>query len=95
MKPGARIGDNHTCPQQTPVPHGGGPIRRPGAPTVFLEHLVGSVLGDECICASGMDATAEASGTVFYEGKHAVRMGDKTAHGGVIVEGASHVFVGG
>jgi uncharacterized Zn-binding protein involved in type VI secretion len=94
MKQGARLGDNHTCPQQNPAPHVGGPIVGPGAPRVLLEHLVGSVLGDQCTCATGPDVTVTASKSVQYQGKPAVRVGDQTAHGGVIVKGAAKVFVG-
>lgn len=94
MKPGARVTDPHTCPQQAPAPHVGGPVVGPGAATVLLEHLPGCVLGDACVCATGPDATASSSATVLYEGKPAVRVGDPTAHGGVIVSGASTVLVG-
>ena len=94
MKPGARIGDNHICPQQAPAPHVGGPIVGPGAPTVLLEHIRGCVLGDACVCATGPDAAATSSATVWYEGKLAVRLGDMTAHGGVIAAGAPTVLVG-
>ena len=35
MPPAARVGDMHTCPMLTVlVPHVGGPIMPPGAPTV-------------------------------------------------------------
>lgn len=95
MKPGARVSDFHTCPQQTPAPHVGGPVIGPGAPTVLLEHLPGCVLGDACVCATGPDSMVAASATVLYEGKPAVRLGDVTAHGGVIVAGAATVIVGG
>lgn len=95
MKLGARVGDKHKCPQQAPVPHVGGLVIGPGAPNVFLEHMVGCVLGDTCACVPGPDPTAEASTTVWYQGKRAVRVGDLTAHGGEITAGASHVFVGG
>ena len=55
------------------------------------------MVGDTCVCATGPDPTlkATASATVMYEGKHAVRVGDLTAHGGVIIKGASKVLVGG
>ena len=37
MPPAARVGDMHACPMQTPgtppIPHVGGPILTPGAPT--------------------------------------------------------------
>lgn len=94
MKPGARVTDQHVCPQQQPVPHVGGPLVGPGASTVLLEHLVGAVVGDACTCATGPDAAVGASGTVLYEGKPAVRVGDATAHGGSIVAGAGTVLVG-
>ena len=39
-QPAARIGDNHVCPMQTPapvpIPHVGGPIVMPSAPTVLI-----------------------------------------------------------
>lgn len=96
MKPGARVTDQHTCPQQQPAPHVGGPVVGPGAPTVLLEHLPGCVLGDACACAAGPpDAVVVASATVLYEGKPAVRVGDATAHGGVVVAGSGTVIVGG
>jgi uncharacterized Zn-binding protein involved in type VI secretion len=95
MKPGARVTDPHTCPQQSPAPHVAGPVVGPGAPTVLLEHLPGCVVGDACTCAAGPpDLTLISSSTVMYEGKFAVRVGDPTAHGGVIVGGAGTVLVG-
>ena len=63
--PAARVGDMHVCPMVTVlVPHVGGPILPPGAPTVLI---------------GGMPAA---------------RMGDVTAHGGVIVMGYPMVLVG-
>jgi uncharacterized Zn-binding protein involved in type VI secretion len=53
------------------------------------------VLGDACACATGLDTTTSGSATVFFEGKQAVRAGDATAHGGLIVAGATTVLVGG
>lgn len=94
MKRGARIGDKHKCPQQAPVPHVGGLVIGPGAPKVFLQHMVGCVEGDACACVGGPDTTAKASGTVWYQGKRAVRVGDLTAHGGEIEDNAGTVFVG-
>jgi uncharacterized Zn-binding protein involved in type VI secretion len=65
MPPAARITDMHVCPMVTGVvPHVGGPILPPGAPTV----LIG--------------------------GQPAARMGDSTAHGGVIVLGCPTVIIG-
>jgi len=95
VKFAARITDPHTCPQQAPAPHVGGPVVGPGATTVEIEHLAGCVVGDTCTCAAGApDPTFKASTTVMYEGKFAVRVGDPTGHGGVIVKGAARVQVG-
>ena len=64
----ARLTDMHVCPMVTPglppIPHVGGPISGPGAPTVLI---------------GGMPAA---------------RMGDSTAHGGVIIIGFPQVLIG-
>ena len=50
MPPAARITDMHTCPMQTPglppIPHAGGPVIGPGAPTVLIGKLPAAVMGD-------------------------------------------------
>ena len=62
--PAARLSDMHVCPMVTVVvPHVGGPIVGPGAPTVLI---------------GGMPAA---------------RIGDMTAHGGVIVAGCPTVLI--
>lgn len=94
MKPGVRVGDAHTCPQQQPSPHVGGVVVGPGAPTVLLEHLPGCVSGDQCACVGPPNVAVATSATVLFSGKPAVRVGDPTAHGGVIVAGAATVLVG-
>lgn len=52
MPPAARITDMHTCPMQTPglppIPHAGGPVIGPGAPTVLIGKLPAAVMGDMC-----------------------------------------------
>lgn len=54
MPPAARLTDMHVCPMVTPglppVPHVGGPVVGPGVPTVLIEKLPASVLGDSCVC---------------------------------------------
>jgi len=83
----ARIGDMHTCPLVTgPVPHVGGPILPPGAPTVLIAGQPAATLGDQCMCNGPLDVIT---------GKPAARRGDITAHGGVIVAGAPIVLIGG
>lgn len=96
MPPAARLGDNHVCPAVTGVvPHVGGPIIGPGAPTVLIESLPASVVGDQCVCTGPPDSTVKGSTSVLFGGKPAVRLGDQAAHGGVIVGGAGTVMIGG
>lgn len=99
MPPAARIGDMHVCPMVTPglppVPHVGGPILPPGAPTVLIAGLPAATLGDMCTCAGPPDSIILGSSTVLIGGKPAARMGDSTAHGGSIVLGCATVLIGG
>jgi len=96
MGAAARISDMHTCPMSTgPVPHVGGPVLPPGAPTVLIGGLPAACLGDMCICVGPPDSIIMGSATVLIGGKPAARMGDSTAHGGVIVLGCPTVIIGG
>lgn len=98
-KPAARLTDMHTCPMQTPatppVPHVGGPIISPGAPTVIIGGMPSATLGSMCTCVGPPDTVVMGSGTVLLSNKPAARLGDSTAHGGVIVAGAMTVLIGG
>lgn len=86
----------HTCPMVTAlVPHVGGPITGPGAPTVLIAGVPAAVVGDICVCTGPPDSIVKGSATVLIGGKPAARMGDTTAHGGVIVVGAPTVIIGG
>jgi uncharacterized Zn-binding protein involved in type VI secretion len=78
-----------------PVPHVGGPILPPGAPTVLIGGLPAAKVGDMCVCVGPPDTIAAGSGTVLIEGMPAARMGDSTAHGGSIVLGEPTVIIGG
>ncbi len=95
----ARIGDFHVCPMQipgpTPVPHVGGPIVGPGAPTVLIGGMPASVVGDMCVCTGPPDSIVKGSGTVLIGGKPAARMGDSSAHGGTLMQGCPTVMIGG
>lgn len=95
----ARLTDMHTCPMVTPglppIPHVGGPVTGPGAPTVLIGKLPAAVMGDMCVCVGPPDSIIKGSATVMICGKPAARMGDSTAHGGVIVLGCSTVMIGG
>lgn len=99
MPPAARITDMHTCPMQTPavvpIPHVGGPILSPGCPTVLIGGLPAACVGDMATCVGPPDAIVKGSATVVIGYRPAARMGDNTAHGGVIVAGFPAVLIGG
>ena len=92
----ARLTDMHVCPMVTVlVPHVGGPITGPGAPTVLIGSMPASVVGDMCVCVGPPDTIAMGSTTVMIGGMPAARMGDMTAHGGSVVLGCPTVMIGG
>lgn len=94
-KPAARVTDMHTCPLVTGVvPHVGGPILPPGAPTVLIGGLPAARVSDMATCAGPPDAIAMGSPTVLIGGLMAARLGDPTVHGGVIVVGCPTVLIG-
>jgi uncharacterized Zn-binding protein involved in type VI secretion len=96
MPMAARLTDMHVCPMVTVlVPHVGGPISGPGAPTVLIGNMPASVVGDMCVCVGPPDAIVMGSTTVLICSKPAARMGDPTAHGGSIVLGCPTVMIGG
>lgn len=100
MPPAARLFDFHQCPMQTVVgpvtiPHVGGPILGPGAPTVLIGGLPAAKVGDIALCIGPPDAIIKGSATVKIMGMPAARMGDKTAHGGTIMLGWPTVMIGG
>ena len=95
-QPAARVGDMHVCPMVTGiVPHVGGPISTPGAPTVLISSMPAATATSMCVCVGPPDLIAAGSGTVLLGGLPAARMGDQTAHGGTIVLGAPTVLIGG
>ena len=99
MPAAARLTDFHQCPQQTPgtppIPHVGGPIVGPGAPTVLIGKMPAAVMGDNCVCVGPPDSIVQGSSTVMISKKPAARMGDTTAHGGKIMLGCPTVQIGG
>ena len=96
MPPAARVTDMHTCPLfDGPKPHVGGPILPPGVPTVLIGGLPAAPIGNPVTCVGPLDSTLKGSATVLVGGRPAVRMGDQTAHGGVIVSGMPTVMIGG
>jgi uncharacterized Zn-binding protein involved in type VI secretion len=94
-QPAARLTDMHVCPMLTVlVPHVGGPIAGPGAPTVLIGGLPAARVGDMAVCVGPPDVIVLGCFTVLIGGQPAARMGDMTAHGGVIVLGCPTVLIG-
>ncbi|WP_347988907.1 PAAR domain-containing protein [Methylomonas sp. AM2-LC] len=95
-QPAARITDMHVCPMFTAlVPHVGGPILPPGAPTVLIGKLPAARATDLITCVGPPDLIAKGSATVFIGKMPAARMGDSAGHGGTIVLGLPTVLIGG
>ena len=94
--PAARITDMHVCPMTTgPVPHVGGPIIVPAAPTVLIGMMPAAGMGSMVTCVGPPDTIIKGSATVLVSKKPLARMGDSCAHGGAIVLGCPTVLVGG
>jgi uncharacterized Zn-binding protein involved in type VI secretion len=90
----------HVCPMVTPatppVPHVGGPLLPPGAPTVLIGGRPAAVMGGMATCVGPPDSIALGSATVFLGGQPAARVGDMCAHGGTITgPGCATVIIGG
>jgi uncharacterized Zn-binding protein involved in type VI secretion len=99
MPPAARITDMHACPMITPgvppIPHVGGPITGPGAPTVLIGGLPAAKVGDMAVCVGPPDSIVAGSTSVVVMGVPAARIGDACAHGGKVVAGFPTVLIGG
>ena len=94
-QPAARLTDMHVCPMMTgPVPHVGGPITGPGAPTVLIGGMPAARMGDLVTCVGPPDTIVAGSPTVLIGGQPAARMGDSCAHSGTIVLGCPTVLIG-
>ncbi len=95
MPPAARLTDLHVCPMVTVlVPHVGGPITGPGAPTVLTGKMPQARITDMLVCVGPPDVIAMGCPTVLAMSMPAARMGDMTAHGGAIVLGFPTVLIG-
>jgi uncharacterized Zn-binding protein involved in type VI secretion len=76
------------------VPHVGGPILAPCAPTVLFGGQPAARMGDIAVCVGPPDVIAMGSPIVLINGQMAARMLDPTVHGGVIVMGLPTVLIG-
>ena len=95
-QPAARTTDMHVCPMfNGPVPHVGGPIIPPCAPTVLIGSMPAARIGDMATCVGPPDSIVKGSATVLISNMPAARMGDNTSQGGVIVVGCPTVLIGG
>lgn len=93
--PVARLTDMHACPMVTgTVPHVGGPVSGPCAPTVLFGGLPAARVSDMAVCVGPPDIIVQGSNTVLVCGLPLARMGDMTAHGGAIVAGLPTVLIG-
>lgn len=88
--------DMHVCPLVTPpgIPHVGGIISGPGAPTVLIGSAPAARMGDITVCVGPPGAIVMGSFTVLIGAAPAARMGDMTAHGGAITLGCPTVMIG-
>jgi uncharacterized Zn-binding protein involved in type VI secretion len=94
--PASRLTDQHVCPMVTVlVPHVGGPIVGPCAPTVLIGGLPAARVSDMLVCVGPPDVIVLGSFTVLTAGMPQARILDETAHGGMIVQGEPTVLVGG
>lgn len=92
--PAARVGDMHVCALVTGVvPHVGGPIMPPGAPTVLIGGMPAARVRDLCTCVGPPDVIVLGSFKVLIGGMPAARLGDLTAHGGAIIMGHPMVLI--
>jgi uncharacterized Zn-binding protein involved in type VI secretion len=84
--PAARITDMHVCPMVTGIiPHVGGPVLPPGAPTVLIMSLPAARVGDMCTCVGPPDSILVGNPTVLISNMPAAHLGSATAHGGVVM----------
>jgi uncharacterized Zn-binding protein involved in type VI secretion len=90
MPPAARLTDATLCPN-----HGAGVITAIGAPTVIIGMMPAARVTDVSLCLGTIpDAIVMGSPTVIIQGLFSARIGDPTAHGGVVTTGFPTVIIG-
>ena len=96
MPPATTLTAMHQCPMVTGIiPHVGGPVIGPGAPTVLIGGLPAARVGDMLVCVGPPDTIVVGAPTVLIEGMPAAFLGSGTAHGGTVVSGVPTVIIGG
>jgi uncharacterized Zn-binding protein involved in type VI secretion len=89
-----RVSDFHECPMVTAtVAHVGGPVST-GSSNIYIGGEQAARLGDALVCQGPPDTMCMGSGSVFWNGRPAVRVADATSHGGKTVVGDTKVYVG-
>lgn len=84
----------HICPAETgDVPHVGGPLIASQS-SVLIAGQPAAILNDQAVCIGPCDHISCGSSSVVIAGLPAVRQGDGTAHGGMIVGGCPSVLIG-
>jgi len=81
-------------PGVPPIPHVGGPILPACSTNVLIGYLPAARVTDMCLCVGPPDNIVKGSATVLINNLMAARIGDQTAHGGVIVMGFPTVLIG-
>lgn len=96
MPAAARVSDYHTCPMVTNlIAHVGGPLLPPGAAAVLIGGMPAATIASQAVCVGSPDIVVAGSSSVLISGIPAARVGDSTAHGGLIIGGEPTVFIGG
>lgn len=95
--PALRVGDMHICPQMipgiVPIPHVGGPIIGPGAPTVLIGGMPAARATDMAVCVGPPDMIAQGSSKVMIGGMPAANMSSAFQHGGNAPAGCPTVLI--
>jgi uncharacterized Zn-binding protein involved in type VI secretion len=91
---------HHYCPLLAAAnpnpPHlSAGSLITPTVSNVLIGGSPAVIVGDTCICLDSPNKVIAGSGTVMINNKPAARMGDSTAHGGMIDQGVATVMIGG
>jgi len=94
MQPIAIKGHHHTCPSYAgKTPHVGGPVLT-GQTNVTVNGIEVACVSDQLECrAGGPDIVAAGSMLVTINGLPVARLGDPTAHGGVLAQGDALILL--